>query len=250
MYIDEVGNADLKNTQDENQRFLSLSGVILSLLHIKDFLNPKIEMLKMKYFDSHPDEPIIFHRKEILNAKNPFQNLKDQSIRENFNKELLHLFEDCDFTLITVVIDKKEHNKQYYTVQDDPYHYCLAAIIERYLHFLERNNFIGDVMTESRGGKEDLRLKKSFKKLYNEGTQFIQKEKFESFLTSHELKIKLKSNNISGLQLCDLVAHPSRREILLENNKIIDSRTDIFAEKICNTLKSKYDKLHGKKMLP
>ena len=31
MYIDETGNADLKNVENQNQRFLSLTGVIISL---------------------------------------------------------------------------------------------------------------------------------------------------------------------------------------------------------------------------
>jgi hypothetical protein len=255
MYVDEVGNADLKNAGDENHRFLSLTGVILSLNYVRDIFNPKLENLKNKYFASHPDEPIIFHRKEMVNAKHPFSILREEKTRENFNKDLLDLISESNFKLITIVIDKKEQNEQYAsTWKYDPYHYCLAVLLERYCLYLKRINSIGDVMAESRGGNEDKRLKKSFRKLMEEGTSYIPDTDFKSVFSSMELKVKSKMNNISGLQLCDLIAHPSRREILLENKKIVDSRKDIFGDRICEILQSKYDtdkgKVYGKKLLP
>jgi hypothetical protein len=111
----------------------------------------------------------------------------------------------------------------------------------------------GDVMAESRGGKEDIRLKKSFRTLCDSGTYYIKPDIFANHLTSKELKVKQKSNNIAGLQIADLIAHPSRREILLENNLIIDNR-NIFGDKITQILAGKYyrneDKIFGKKLLP
>jgi hypothetical protein len=71
------------------------------------------------------------------------------------------------------------------------------------------------------------------------------------------LKVKPKTANVSGLQLADLVAHPSRREILLEHRLIADQR-DVFGDKICEILReSKYLRSrtgqiegYGKKLLP
>jgi hypothetical protein len=39
-------------------------------------------------------------------------------------------------------------------------------------------------------------------------------EMFTAHLTSRQLKVKLKDNNITGLQLADLIAHPSFRATL------------------------------------
>jgi hypothetical protein len=64
-------------------------------------------------------------------------------------------------------------------------------------------------MAESGGGKEDKRLEASFPKLWKEGTEYISPERFHSVLTSKQLKVKPKSNNISGLQIVDIIAHPS-----------------------------------------
>ena len=65
IYIDEVGNPDLKSSDLFENRFLSLTGVIFDLEYVNKVLHPQIEELKVRYFDSHPDDPIIFHRKEL-----------------------------------------------------------------------------------------------------------------------------------------------------------------------------------------
>ena len=93
IYIDEVGNPDLASSENPNHRFLSITGVIFELDYVKEVLFPRLETLKHKFFEAHPDEPIILHRKEILNAKPPFEILHDQKIRIKFDKEILSLLE-------------------------------------------------------------------------------------------------------------------------------------------------------------
>ena len=116
----------------------------------------------------------------------------------------------------------------------------------------------GDVMVEARGGKEDCKLKDSFQRLWEHGTNKISAEKWQEKLTSKELKIKPKSADIAGLQLADIIAHPSRREILLDNRLITDTR-NTFGDLIVEILrKSKYYRNkkdgniygYGKKLLP
>ncbi|GAG45940.1 unnamed protein product, partial [marine sediment metagenome] len=57
MYVDEVGNPDLKSSDNPNHRFLSLTGVIIDLAYVKSVLHPDMESLKERYCGSHPDEP-------------------------------------------------------------------------------------------------------------------------------------------------------------------------------------------------
>ena len=117
-----------------------------------------------------------------------------------------------------MLIDKREHNETYKVWKYDPYHYFLSVLLERYLFFLEEMQRNGDVMIESRGGHEDRRLKESFSKIYEKGTDYIHAEKYHNLLTSKQLKVQPKILNISGLQIADLIAHPSRRDILIEFN--------------------------------
>ena len=65
LYVDEVGNHHLGSSNIPAERFLSLTGVIIDLDYVKSTIHPQMESLKEKYFIYHPDEPIIFHRKEI-----------------------------------------------------------------------------------------------------------------------------------------------------------------------------------------
>jgi len=237
IYIDEVGNPDLKSSVNPDHRFLSLTGVIFELEYVKTTFQPQIEELKTKYFNSHPDEPVILHRKELVYRKNDFSRLKDSAIEKAFNNELLTLITKWEFQVITVVLDKLEHNESYdNTWKYDPYHYCQEILIERYRLFLKLRNAKGDVMIESRSGKEDMRLKKSFRKLMENGTHYLTSDELKENITSVELKVKNKMANIAGLQLADLLAHTMRRFAFQEIWNLRDEKIT-FADEILKILK-------------
>src|SRR4030042_866264 len=245
IYIDEVGNPDLESSDNPNHRFLSLTAVILELDHVESIVHPQMETLKAKYFRSHPDEPVIFHRKEMVNARPPFECLKDPETQKKFDRELLNLIESWEYIVITVCLDKKKHKETYTTWRYDPYHYCLAVLLERFIFFLNRMNSQGDVMAESRGGKEDMRLKASFERLWKDGTDYVTPEQFQKVLTSRQLKVKPKANNISGLQLADILAHPSRNEILKEQG-FLEKEFSLFVREVIKILQKKYDQHEGR----
>ena len=245
IYIDEVGNPDLESSDNPNHRFLSLTGVILELEYVESIVHPQMEALKAKFFRSHPDEPVIFHRKEMVNAKPPFECLKDPEIQKIFDRELLVLMDSWEYIVITVCLDKKKHKETYTTWRYDPYHYGLAVLLERFIFFLNRMNSQGDVMAESRGGKEDMRLKASFERLWKDGTDYVTPEQFQKVLTSKQLKVKPKANNISGLQLADLIAHPSRNEILKEQG-FLEKKFSLFVQEVIRILQKKYDQYEGR----
>jgi hypothetical protein len=219
LYIDEVGDPGLEAVKDPRYRYLSLTGVIMELDYVNKNVFHELESLKKKYFHSHVDDPVILHRKELVNKRYPFRTLRDENVRDAFDKDLLHLLNRLDYKVITVVIDKLEHKMRYQTWQQDPYHYSLRVLLERYILFLQKIGFTGDVMAESRGGKEDMRLKASYSGVYNEGTEYVAVEDFGRFLTSRQLKVKQKNSNIAGLQIADLVAHPSYKATLARKNK-------------------------------
>ena len=251
-YIDEVGNADLESSDNPNHRFLSLSGVILELDYVKTTLHPQMEVLKQRFFPYHPDDPVIFHRKEMVNRLAPFETLRDDAVREEFDRELLRLLAEWEYVVVSVCLDKKKHKETYQAWRYDPYHYGLAVLLERYVFFLNVAKARGDVLAESRGGKADRRLKDSFEHLWVKGTEFVSQEQFQQALTSRQLKVKPKANNVAGLQLADLLAHPSRNEILAEQG-LLGAGLAPFARKVVEVLAKKYyqreGKVFGKKFL-
>ncbi len=258
LYVDEVGNHDLTHADDPNQRFLSLTGVILESDYTMQVFQPEMELIKRQFFQRDPDEPVIFHRKEMVNKRPPFHCLRDPLIEKQFNLALLTALARWEYRVITVVIDKKAHRDQYTTWHFHPYHYCMTVLLERFILFLHYGDHRGDALVESRGGREDGKLKESYARLYERGTDHISPDIWQARLTSHELKVKPKSANISGLQLADIIAHPSRREMLIENRLLVDDR-DIFGDQVCAILRqSKYHRNlgngqingYGKKLLP
>lgn len=69
IYIDEVGNPDLESSENPNHRFLSLTGIIADLDYVRTTIQPELEALKESLFLSHPDDPVVLHRKELLGGK-------------------------------------------------------------------------------------------------------------------------------------------------------------------------------------
>lgn len=82
IYIDEVGNHDMKHADGPNQRFLGLTGVILKGDYVTSVLQVEMMKLKTDFFRGDPDEPVIFHRKEMVNRRGPFHVLWNPKVEE------------------------------------------------------------------------------------------------------------------------------------------------------------------------
>ncbi|MGJ0512715.1 DUF3800 domain-containing protein [Methylocystis sp.] len=238
LYIDEMGNGDLKGAaNDPNIRYLSLTGILTRTdLHNRQ-IQPVLDEIKHRRFGHTPDNPVIFHRREIMRAEGKFGILADPKIREGFNCDLLNALEKLPYLVITVQIDKKAHLDTYGVWHYDPYHYCLRCIVERYVLYLKNHNFVGDVLIEARNPKSDKKLKASFAKIYCDGTQHLPARLIQTVLISKDIKLKPKSSNIAGLQIADLLAHPSARHMRFEREGIEHPRD--FGTKIANLLIAK-----------
>ena len=121
------------------------------------------------------------------------------------------LIEDLPYIAITVAIDKHAHVEKYSVWHFNPYHYCMRALIERYVLWLNRHKLTGGVVAEPRFKKVDKKLKKSFSYIYDHGTENIPAAIVQARLTSREIKFDPKANNVCGLQLVEMIAHPSHR---------------------------------------
>ncbi|MCS7072053.1 MAG: DUF3800 domain-containing protein [Anaerolinea sp.] len=239
LYIDEVGTSDIpseskSSASDDNHRYLSLTGVIFSLEHIVEMVHPQLEAIKIRFFSSHPDEPVVLHRREMVRKMHPFSCLRDPAIETKFNAQWLERLEQWNYQVITVTIDKYELVSRYKDRTYHPYHYALHVLLERYVMYLERINTKGDVMAEARGRKEDMKLKETFSQLWSHGTDYISRDRFRKVLTSREIKLKDKSKNITGLQIADSLAHPAwRYHLSVQHNQVQKAP---FGKSIANLL--------------
>ncbi len=243
MYIDESGNSDIGRLDDPSQRFLSLTGVIIDLTHVRRVVSPEMDALKYRYFG----KSVIFHRSEIVNHLGPFGVLKQEDIRSQFDDELLQRLSGWDYTIMTVCIDKKQYAGEGAQQPYDPYQRCLAALMERFHHWLKARSAVGDLMIEARGTREDQRLKQMFRACMDSDTAAIavRARDLRRTFTSRELKIQPKQARESGLEIADLLANPSRNEILRDQG-LLHTPAGPFTSRIMSTaLKPKYHTHNG-----
>jgi hypothetical protein len=234
VFIDEVGNHHLGSSDKDTERYLGLTGVMMELEYERGEAVERLNKIKRETFGT---EDIVLHRRELLDCSPPFELLRDVVIRERFDAAILQFLEDLEYKVFTVVIDKREHVARYTTWQFHPYHYCLTVLLERYAQWLERMNEPGDVLVESRGQKENIQLEKSYKYLRSHGTSNVAAGLFQKRLPN-ELKLKPKKANIVGLQLADLIANPSCKELICgKNNEVMVAA---FGKRVCELLKPKY----------
>lgn len=219
LYLDESGDHTARGVTASQweKRYLCLFGCALERKYCHETFHPSFEEFKTRHFGGDQDDPVIMHREDLVSKRGCFAVLQDRQRREAFDRELLEVIQNTRFTAFAVVIDKlNTQGKRFGPMPSHPYHIGLLGLLERYCGMLRFHRDKGDVFAESRGGREDLQLKAAYRTVYTAGTRFHPKDDFQSTLTSKEIKIKPKTQNIGGLQLADLLAYPAKRGILYE----------------------------------
>ena len=113
LYLDEAGDHVYSRNEDNVvSRYLGITGVIVENDYYKKVIHPDFTEFKERHFPHNPDEPVILHRKELINKKGPFWRLLDPAKERAFNDDFLVTLKKYDFKLLTVVIDKNAHVKK------------------------------------------------------------------------------------------------------------------------------------------
>ena len=248
MYVDENGHHNLReDLTNNNNRYLCLTGIVMKMSE-HDNLTEKLNALKLKYFDS---TDVILHRHELIPARYPFESLKNDLIRDNFNTDLLRIITDHRYGVISVVIDKKALVDKYTILKAyDPYALALEYLMQRYQYWIQEyiminDHIYGDIMAESRGGREDKLTKETYRLMY-EGKGYNELKNAEQYFSSREIKLRKKKDNIAGLQFVDLLSHPARRYILMQNNLAHNIKQTSFEQKVVDILvKAKFRRQSG-----
>lgn len=232
LFIDEFGHDNLNTRNDPKEQFLSLTGVVLDLDSAHINLTNQMDALKVAAFGTRA---VVLHRREIIDKKPPpFDVLLDGEVRESFTQGLLKIVSEADYTALTVLIDKKAHFEKYKVWRFQPYHYCLTAMLERYVMFLDGRNGKGDVMAEWRGKKPNMKLENAYIHVFKNGTPDMPWNRFQSRLSSGQLKIQKKEANIAGLQLADLLANPAGRDLICQKRN--EQMTQVFGSQVIKIL--------------
>jgi len=117
-----------------------------------------------------------------------------------------------DYTIIASAINKKEHINKYGKLAENVYQLSLSYVIERSIFALDDKKSSDEpvsIIIEKRGKKEDNELKDYFNKILQRGTGYVDTLRLN--LHRLEMGFKDKKEDISGLQLADLLAYPIAR---------------------------------------
>ena len=238
LYIDESGDHTYKLLDDPSHRYLALLGVWFRQHDHYTAFADDLERFKRDIFGPRPDKPVVLHRSDIVNRKGPFGLLRQAQLQARFDSRLLEVVTRAQFKMVCVIINKEDHLARY-SSPFHPYHYCLAAMLDRYSGWLNYKNAVGDVMAESRGKEEDVQLKQAYCRVYESGTLMFGHH-HQRVLTSKDIKIQPKVANIAGLQLADILAHPVKQACLVERICIPDPGEG-FGKRLYKAVEGKYN---------
>jgi hypothetical protein len=93
-------------------------------------------------------------------------------------------------------------------------------------------------MAESRGGTFDAELKQAYRATRRYGTYlgYMNATQVQGTLSSKEIKLKRKADNVPGLQLADVLASAVKLDVLAEFG-VLPAPTG-FAGEICQVLRA------------
>jgi len=144
-------------------------------------------------------------------------------IKTSFYNDLSTLLSSVNFHIIGIVVDKVFLKQKYGTFANEPYHYAIKMLVEKFYNYLRKYNGVGRVCVEARNnGALDTPLDDYFKFIYHNGTRYggthgsgqyiLTPDMIASKIVSSNIKFfnkkKILEDKINGLEICDLLCNP------------------------------------------
>ncbi len=206
-FLDECGDHSLDKIDHDFPVFL-LALLVVERKHYAEEIIPRIGQLKLKYWNH---EGVNLHSRDIRKAYGAFSFMLVPEKRNAFIQELTGIMCCMEYTLFISAIDKQKHKAKYGANAYNPYNMALKLNLERVMDLMALNGETElPVIAEARGKSEDNMLEIEFLRLMSSGTEYISKLS----RLACPLVFRNKRDNVAGIQLADLCAHPCARHIL------------------------------------
>lgn len=191
------------------------------------------------------DKKVILHSRDIRKCEKEFVVLFNEKIKKEFYEQINNLISSSNYEIISSAIDKNKYIKRYGRLSDDVYEISLSFIIERSIFSLDSRKDSDkklNIVIERRGKKEDNKLLEHFQRLCSRGTGYVSSSRLKAY--GINISFEVKSDDIAGLQLADLIAYPIARHVLDPNRA--NPAFDIFLSKFY----SEKNEIYGLKVFP
>jgi hypothetical protein len=227
-FLDETGDHNLL-TVDPSYPIFATSLLLCRKSDYLSVITPKCVELKCKHFGH---EGIVLHSTDIRKSYGAFARL-GHAERQEFMEDLADLVRACDFRLIFCAIRKDWHLEKYGPRAANPYNLSLMFALEKACGFCLRGGITAlPIVAEARGKNEDADLRSCFDKVLDSGTNYCKAATFAK--ANMTLCFAKKANNVNGLQLADLAAHPLAKRALIAGYSGKD--LPLFWAKVCGPL--------------
>lgn len=205
-FVDESGDPVL-HPLDPQFPALVLAICLFRRSDYDELVLPQITDLKLAYFGR---SDVVFHERDIRQRRGMFTSLGSEANRTRFLEDLTQTIDDLPFTVISAAIDKQRMARS-----PDPaidlYQQCLRIGLMnayRYLDDQVQRPLPVDVIVESRGRKEDRRLRELFDAFQRRSSAT------PATVPGFDLAFANKTDGHVGLELADLIAYPIARHVL------------------------------------
>lgn len=242
LFLDECGDQNLSNFNPDFPLF-TLCGIIVSETEYASLIE-RVQRLKKVLWD---EKKIILHSRDIRKCEKGFEVLFDLEKKKYFYNAVNSILGESDYTIVCCSILKEPYIRRYGKLSD-VYAISLSFIIERTIFLLDslKKSGVEDIelhaIAERRGTKEDKCLLNYYNELLDRGTYYVSNNRIKSYFKTFQFK--MKSEDIIGLQIADLVAYPVTRFVL--DNKAVNLAYEVIKEKIY----MQNGKMHGLKIHP
>jgi hypothetical protein len=206
LFLDESGDHSLEKIDSQYPVFV-LCGVAMEETYHDGGATDALNDFKRKLFGTRE---IILHTLDFTRNKHGFEQMINPEFRMEFFVELEKLVRDLQFKIIACAIKKQEHLERYGLNALDPYMLSLSIVVERFI--FECGSPGGIVIAESRDAVLNNALELAFLDLKIRGTAYLPATKIHRRIRN--FAIRGKGENITGLQLADVVATPIGRHVL------------------------------------
>jgi hypothetical protein len=208
-FLDECGDHTLDGIDKDFPLFLLSTVVVRREDYVKRIV-PAVAEFKLRYWDH---EGINLHSRDIRKAAGGFSFLQVREIRTAFLSDLSGLMEELPFTVFISAVRKDRHKELKGHEANNPYELALESTLDMLVSYLAgKNETVLPFVAEARGKNEDQALQAVFYRLMQQGTSTHSADLLRTL--NCDLIFRRKYDNIAGIQLADLCAHPCARHIL------------------------------------
>lgn len=206
LFLDESGDHSLSAIDPQFSVF-ALCGVIMEEDYHQKAATERLDAFKIGLFGNRE---IILHIADFTRNKSGFEAMSQHGFRTGFFDALQALINALEFKIVACVIKKQDHLQKYGLNALDPYLLSLSILVERFI--FECGSAGGTIVAEARNPTLNNALELAFLDLKIRGTTYISATKVQKRIRN--FAIRRKSDNVTGLQIADVVATPIGRHAM------------------------------------